>query len=206
MVFYAKQIQAVHYATHCAHSVADQQTTSITWSAGDANAVANLKKIFDRMGLSTQQLVALCGAHYIARWGRESSTDPKIFDKHYRDLNKRFSNAYFRQVFTSVYFFNIFHLQPLHAYFNRCKLASRRIPSSSLHVADLARTWWHCLPCACHLQRLYTVGTVNSCDCIPGLHRGTEAPTVTSVGSHFPFLIWMCDDTSCQAAEELLCF
>lgn len=64
--------------------------------AGSPTAVTQLKKVFERLGLSTQQLVALCGAHYVGRWGRETSTDPEIFDKHYRDLNKRFSNAYFR--------------------------------------------------------------------------------------------------------------
>ena len=97
-----KQAKALHSATHYAHSVPDQKTMSKNWFAGDANAVANLKTIFNRMGLSTQQLVALFGAHYIARWGRESSTDPELFDKHYRDLSKRFSNAYFRQAVTSV--------------------------------------------------------------------------------------------------------
>lgn len=65
---------------------------------GDESGVTNLKRAFERLGLSTQQLVALCGAHYIARWGRETSTDPELFDKHYRDLNKRFSNAYFRDL------------------------------------------------------------------------------------------------------------
>ena len=64
--------------------------------AGSPTAVTQLKKVFERLGLSIQQLVALCGAHYVGRWGRETSTDPEIFDKHYRDLNKRFSNAYFR--------------------------------------------------------------------------------------------------------------
>lgn len=62
------------------------------------------------MGLSTQQLVVLCGAHYIARWGRESSTDPELFDKHYRDLKKRFSNMYFRQAPCPLF---PFLLQPL---------------------------------------------------------------------------------------------
>ena len=64
--------------------------------AGTATAVTQLKKVFDRLGLSTQQLVVLLGAHYVGRWGRETSTDPDLFDKHYRDLSKRFSNAYFK--------------------------------------------------------------------------------------------------------------
>ena len=66
--------------------------------AGTENAVSQLKKVFERLGLSTQQLVILCGAHYIGRWGRETTTDADIFDKQYGDLSKRFSNAYFKQV------------------------------------------------------------------------------------------------------------
>jgi len=65
-------------------------------NAGSPNAVTHLKKVFERLGLSTQQFVVLLGAHYIGRWGRETTTDPDLFDKHYRDLSKRFSNAYFK--------------------------------------------------------------------------------------------------------------
>lgn len=82
--------------------------------AGDDSAVKTLKRVFERLGLSTQQLVALCGAHYIARWGRETSTDPELFDKHYRDLNKRFSNAYFRQVSTLLSCFMAWSLASRH--------------------------------------------------------------------------------------------
>ena len=65
-------------------------------SPGSKDDVQQLKKVFERLGLSTQQLVVLCGAHYIGRWGQESSTDSTIFDKQHRDLDKRFSNAYFK--------------------------------------------------------------------------------------------------------------
>ena len=46
--------------------------------------------------MTAQQLIVLCGAHYVGRWGQETSTDPELLDTHYRDLTKRFSNAYFK--------------------------------------------------------------------------------------------------------------
>ncbi|DBA87510.1 hypothetical protein WJX77_008717 [Trebouxia sp. C0004] len=78
--------------------VAPPQGRLPSFDLGSPNAVTQLKKVFERLGLSTQQFVVLLGAHYIGRWGRETTTDPDLFDKHYRDLSKRFSNAYFKDL------------------------------------------------------------------------------------------------------------
>jgi L-ascorbate peroxidase len=65
---------------------------------GASQSIADLKKCFSRMGMSTQQMVALMGAHYVGRWWQADAQGPPFLDLLYRDPKQRFSNAYFKDL------------------------------------------------------------------------------------------------------------
>jgi len=56
--------------------------------------VAHLRALAARLGLDMRRLVALAGAHPLARWWPDAQ--PPYYPRHCHDASPRFSNEYFK--------------------------------------------------------------------------------------------------------------